>query len=165
MITFSKFYEATLKNLKRILKVNQFGVKTAVESMPFGEDSSPIKDMTAIFAETSNNSEPVIIGYINKNQIAGPGEKRMFSLKENGQISTSIWLKADETMEVGGNTDFAVKYSGLESAFNKLKDDFNAHVLKYNSHIHPSIGATTPNTSSASTADISSSKNDKIKTS
>lgn len=165
MITFSKFYEATLKNLKRILKVNQFGVKTAVESMPFGEDSSPVKDMTAIFAETSNNSEPVIVGYINKNQIAGPGEKRMFSLKENGEISTSIWLKADETMEIGGNTDFAVKYSGLESSFNQLKEDLNNHITNYNTHVHPSIGAPTVAVSSPSDADISFSKNSNIKTS
>ena len=43
--------------------------------------------MVAIFAETSNNSEAVIIGYINKNQVAGPGEKRIFSLKDFVKIS------------------------------------------------------------------------------
>ena len=165
MITFSKLKQATLINLKRILKVAQYDVKTASESMPFGEDSSPIKDMIAIFAETSNNSESVIIGYINKNQIAGPGEKRMFSLKEDGTLSTYIWLKADGTMEIGGNNDFAVKYSGLESAFNQLRTDLNNHIINYNTHVHPSIGAPTIAVSTPSAADITTSKNTNLKTS
>lgn len=100
MITFSKFKEAFLEAGKRILKVQQFGTKTATEVAPFGVDANPLKDMTAIFAETSNISESVIIGYINKNQLAKKGELRLYSLDDNNSVKSFIWLKNDGTLEL-----------------------------------------------------------------
>ena len=40
-ISLSKFKSFILENGKRILKVQQFGAKTAKESYPFGVDSVP----------------------------------------------------------------------------------------------------------------------------
>ena len=114
MISTAKVKQWSIEKGKRILKLLQFGAKTAKVAAPFGDDSNPVKDMTAIFAETTASGEPVVIGYINTNQIAQEGEKRIFSLKEDGNLSTYIWLKNDETMEIGGNVDNAVRFSKLK---------------------------------------------------
>ncbi len=135
MITFSKVSSSIKENGKRILKVLQFGTKTAKQASSFGDDSSPLKEMTAIFAETSNNAEPVIIGYINTQQLAKKGEKRIFSMQENGSLSADIWLKNDRTIEIHGNEKNMVRYQELEIAFNQLRTDFNNHVALYNTHV------------------------------
>lgn len=169
MITFSKIDTSSVTNFVRSLKTLQFGVKTAVESAPFGDDAAPLKDMIAIFADTSNNAEPVIIGYINKNQLAGPGEKRIYSLQSNGDLSAWIWLKGDETIEIFGNQKNMVRYQELETAFNELKDKFNELITAYNAHTHIAVGLGSPtSTPSAvgtpSAADITPAKIENIKT-
>ena len=77
-------------------------------------------------------------------------------------------MKNDETIEIGGDTDFMVRYSELESAFNELRDDFNNLVTKFNTHVHPSPagGSTgpTPTGGTPSTADITGAKINEIKT-
>ena len=95
MITYAKIKSATIELGKRILKIEEFGAKTASESMPFGMDSNPIADMIAIHSTTSNNAESVIIGYINKNQIAGVGESRLYSLDANGVLKAFVYCKND----------------------------------------------------------------------
>lgn len=76
-------------------------------------------------------------------------------------------------IEVGGDTDFMVRYSELESAFNQLKSDFDDLVGDYNSHqhtyitpLHPSSPGSTTGSQGGSTssADISGAKIDEIKT-
>lgn len=169
MITFSKVDSFSLKNLKRVLKVFQFGVKTAAEAAPFGDDAAPLKDMIAIFAESSNNAEPVIIGYINKNQIAAAGEKRIYSLKADGELSSYIHLKNDETIELFGAADNLVRYSKLKEGFDTLRTDLNALITAYNTHVHVSAAPGTPNaptlsTGTASSASVDASKIENIKT-
>jgi len=165
MITFSTIKEAILEKAQRILKVNQFGVKTADQVSSFGDDSSPINDTLAVYASTSENSDNIIIGYINKNQKSTPGEKRIFSLNQNGELSFSIHLRTDGTCEIGAADDNAVRYSKLESAFNQLKSDFNNLVMQYNLHQHTAAnGATPPTTQGVATqADISQAKIESIK--
>lgn len=119
MITLAKVKDSAVEKGMRILKVLQFGPKTADECSPFGEDSNPLKDMTAVFAKTSEAGEPVIIGYINKNQLAKVGEKRMYSLKEDGSISSYIWMKNDGKMELAGNTDNIVRFKPLEQGLHQ----------------------------------------------
>lgn len=130
MITFSKYFESTLEQGKRILKVLQFGTKTANESMPFGYDAQPIKEMTAIYADTSNNGENVIIGYINKNQIAKAGEVRLYSLDENNALKSFLWLKNDGTLELNGNTYTAVRFEPLQSGINAKDNLINIELGK-----------------------------------
>jgi len=139
----------------------------------FGDDSHPVEKLVAIYAPTSDIGNPVIIGYINKNQIAEVGEKRIFSTDADGNAVFAIHLKNDGTAEIGGNTRTMVRYQELEIAFNQLKSDFNAHVSAYNSHIHPYIGLVvgvpgattpTPSASSPSSADISGAEITEIKT-
>lgn len=116
MITFSKIKSASIEQGKRILKVFQFGVKTAKESYPFGFDSMPPEDWTAIYSDTSNNEEAVIIGYINKNQVSGVGESRMYALNSSKSVVGYVMCKASGVTEINGNQYTAVRFSPLKTA-------------------------------------------------
>ena len=129
MITYSKVKESIINSFRSI-KVLQFGAKTADVVAPFGDDSAPLKDMTAIYAETTNVGESIVIGYINKNQIALPGEKRIFSLDSSGNISTYIHLQTDGSMHLGGNTDNVVQYTPLVSGLVANDALINAELTK-----------------------------------
>lgn len=97
-----------------------------------------------------------------------PGERRFFSVDNSGNLSAFIKLKNDGIAELNGNTDFAVKYLELETAFNQLKTDFNNSVTKvnnlvtvYNAHTHGGavpVPAAPATPAIQSTADISPAK-------
>lgn len=131
----------------RVIKVLRFGkgdAQTADEAGPYGLDSSPISDMVAVFSDTAVKGDSVIVGYLNKNQVANPGEFRTYSTDDDGNVKFYTWLKKDGTMEIGGDADNMVRYSKLEAAFNELKSDFNSLVLAFNSHMHATAGAGAP---------------------
>ena len=95
------------KAKKRLIKLTRFGksdTQTAMEAMPFGLDSNPIKDMIAVYAATSETGKEVIIGYLNKNQLADAGELRLFSTDATGSLKANVWLKKDGTIELNGNS-------------------------------------------------------------
>lgn len=175
-IFVSTFREAIVEAGRRILKVDLFaGAKTADEVAPFGDDSSPLPELTAIYAKSSEIGDNFIIGYINTQQLAELGEKRIYSLRSNGALSFAVHLKNDGTCEIGGSGNFFVKFNELETAFNQLKSDFDALVTTYNAHTHtttatvgstPAVGviAATTSQGSQSTADISPAKAENIKT-
>jgi hypothetical protein len=173
----SKFISA-VTNKVRTLKVLCFGgfdVRTAKECLPYGVDSNPIANMIALYASTTQNSNAVIVGYINTNQLAQTGETRIFATDVNGVEQTRVWLHSDGTIELGGtgaagsNTNHAVQYEALKTAFDQLKTDFNNHIALYTAHVHTggtifgSTGVTTPS-GTASSADMSGAKLTKIKT-
>lgn len=160
MITFSIVKEVIIEKLKKTLKVEQFGVKTADVISDFGDDSSPLKDMVAVYANTSEVGDSVIIGYINGNQIAQAGEKRIFSLKEDGSLSFAIHLKNDGTSEIGGNTDNAVRYSKLNLALQSEVNKINAELAKIAISIGAVGGSYVP---TAITVDVSAAKIEEIK--
>jgi len=161
MITFSKVRDFLIENGKRILKVDQYGAKTAKVSANYGDDSQPLKNMTAIYSPTAVNSEPVIIGYINTNQVAEEGEKRIFSQSLDGSLSFSIHLKTDGTCEIGGNIDNAVRFSALEGSLNDSDGLINAELVKIQA-LFTGLGLNYAR--SQVTTDISTSKIDEIKT-
>ncbi len=160
MISLAKVKQWSLEKGKRIIKLVQFGAKTAKQAGPFGDDSNPLKDMTAILAETSANGEPVVLGYINKNQLAGEGEKRIFSLKGDGTLSNFIWLKNDETIEIGGNADFAVRFNALKTAIDAKDALIQGELAKIATGISTAGGAYAPGNI---TTNLDPAKNDKVK--
>lgn len=177
MITVVKMISNSYDSLGRLIskfqRMGKADIQEVITVGPFGVDSRAIKDMVAIHAQTGVSGESVVIGFINKDCIAAIGENRIFSTDENGVLSTYIHLKNDQTMEVGGNTDFMVRYSALENSFNELKNDHNDLVTAFNSHMHataatgpPSIPTPIPSSIPAtpSTADITGAKIEEIKT-
>lgn len=161
MITFSLVKSIIIEAGKRILKIKEFGPKTTKECAPFGEDSAPLNDMVAIHAKTTESGESVVIGYINKNQLANPGEKRMYSLKPDGTLSFAIHLKGDGTAEIGGNTDNLVKYGPLNTGLSNQDTAINAELAKIATAITTLGGSYVPGTI---TTDISGAKADNVKT-
>jgi len=159
---------------RRVLKYLRYGksdVQTSLEVAPYGIDSNPIKDLVAVFAETNENGRTVILGYLNKNQKAKPGEWRAFATNAQGDEKFYIWMKDTGIMEIGGDQNYAVKFNELKTEFNKLKDDYNNLVSTFNSHTHilalsagtgtaavPAVGGNT------NSSDIDNAKNEKIKT-
>lgn len=153
----------------KFLRMGKSDVRECRQIAPYGTDSNPIKDMVAIYSPTQEDGKNVILGYVNKNQIAAEGEHRIFSTDSDGVVQTYIWLRNGKSiMEIGGDSDFMVRYSKLETAFNELKNDFNELVSTFNTHVHPSPagGSTgsTPTPGNSSSADISGAKIKEIKT-
>jgi hypothetical protein len=160
---------------RRVIKFLGFGkddVQTALESYPYGVDSNPIKNMVAVYSPTSIKGKGVIIGYLNVKQLANVGEFRTFSTDANGNLKFYTWLKNDGTMELGGSTKNLARYQELEVAFNELKGDHNDLVNAFNAHMHATAGSGPPSLPTPgsgipalpSTADITGSKIDEIKT-
>ena len=130
MITFAKVRSSTIEGGKRILKVLQFGTKTAKEVSPFGFDSSPLDNWTAIYSETTNKSDSVIIGYINQNAIAESGESRMFSLGSDGLVLGWVHLKKNGNLELNGGTYSAVRFENLVQAIDNQNVLINSELAK-----------------------------------
>ena len=181
MLNFTKVISTSVDSIsRRLIKVLRKGlsdIQTPMQAAPYGVDSNPVKDMIAVYGPTQQKGQNVIIGYLNKSSLAAIGENRNFSTDENGNVVFYTWLKNDGTMEIGGDTDFMVRYSELKSAFDELKSDLNSFISVFNTHIHPAVGVDTvtgapvtvtltpsasPGTPSA--ADISGAKIAEIKT-
>ncbi len=164
---------------QRLIKVLRFGkadVQTPIQAAPYGLDSNPIKDMVAVYGKTESDSNTIIIGYLNKSSLANPGEYRTFCTDANGTEKFYTWMKVNGTIEIGGDTNFAVKYTELKTEFDKLKLTVNELIAKYNTHVHVIVNAVplnpilpvsstpTPVTQTLNTSVIDNCKNDVIKT-
>ena len=133
MVKVSKIISSTIKSGRRILKILGLGkedIQTSYESMPFGVDSVPIKDLIAIQMETSERGKTVIVGYINKNQIADVGELRLYSLDATGAEQANVYLKKDGVLELNGNVDNAVKFIPLDAGLQSQTTAINAELVK-----------------------------------
>lgn len=137
MIEISRVISSVIENGRRIVKALIWGAddrRNHIEVMPFGVDSVPVRNLRAVVVQTTTKEDRIVLGYINTNQQAEEGEYRIYSIDENGAQATYLWLKADGTIELGGNADTAVKYSELETAFNQLKADHDALVDAVNAN-------------------------------
>jgi len=160
MITLAKIDSVIKESGKRILKVLQFGAKTASESAPFGIDSAPLKGMTAVYGNTSNNGDTVILGYIQKNQLAEPGETRFFSLDADGNLKSFIWLKNDGDIQLNGDDYSSVRFQPLQSGINTKDSLINAELAKIATAISSLGGTYVPGSIST---DISQSESETVK--
>lgn len=183
MIVVSKVISTSFNNAKnRIIKVLGRGaiiagkgdIRTAKEAAPFGTDSNPVAGKVALFAKSETYGKYYIIGYPNTNCLADVGEHRIFSTDVNGELQTYIWLKnSGNLMELGGDVNWAVKYTETKEELDKLKTSLNNLITAFNAHTHldPVSGALPPPTAvpgsipaTANASDFSLIKNDKIKT-
>lgn len=170
---FTKVFSFDIDSAKRrVIKFLRFGksdVQTASEIAPFGIDSAPVKDMIALYASTSSSGDTVLIGYINKNQLAAAGELRLYSTNSAGTAEQAyVWLRNNGNLELNGDTDNAVAYSKLAIEFNELKASHNALVALFNAHTHIATAFLTPTSTppapaTASSADITKTKVDTVK--
>lgn len=143
MISLSKIFSAVTDKLGfRIIKIYQYGPKTANECAPFGDDSNPVQGWDAVYAETATDGDPIVIGYFNPLAKALPGEKRLYSVKKDatGKVYEEafyLWIHADGTCEIGGKTDNLVRYTPLNNGLTQQNTSLNAELAK----IQIAIGA------------------------
>jgi len=134
---------------------------------PFGFDSVGVQNMQCVFSDTSNNRYPIIVGWLNTSVVAQEGESRMYATNSGGSVVGYVYLKNNGELNLLGDSNWAVKYTELATQFNELKGKFNDLVTAYNVHTHPlSTGTSSATLTQAtqSTADITQSKNERIKT-
>ena len=136
MITNSIVDSTTTEDGMRMIKVDQFGAKEPYECAPFGFDSNPVKDMTAVYADTSENGEPVIIGYINENQLSDIGELRLYNSNKG-----YVWLKKDDTIELNGNSRTIVAFIDLKTELENTINKLNVELTKIQTAITALGGA------------------------
>lgn len=165
MIEVTKFLDSFISGGNRIIKVLSAGfssARTGVMVHSFGEDSNPVL-WKPIYAKTANESQPVIIGFVNPSPVnLNKGEKIIFSTDAEGKESFLIKLTNDKKLELGGNSDNAVRYTPLNSGIQQLNIDIQAELVKISTAITALGGAYIPGVLSV---DISDSKIDEIKTS
>jgi len=165
--------DATGRLIAKFLRNGKNDVQEVVMSMPPGIDSNPIKDQIAFHEETGVSGESVLIGVLNKDGEALPGEIRIYSTDDSGELQIYLWVKKNGTIEFGGSAGNLVRFQELETGYNQLKSDFNSLVTAFNSHMHATAatGPPVPPTpipgsipTTPSTADISGAKIDELKT-
>lgn len=165
---------------RRVAKFLRYGrndTQTALQAAPPGVDANPIRDMVAVYAPTSEKGDTVVIGYINKNQVAQPGEHRIFSINSNGEVQTSVHLKANgvivitgQSIEFLGSAKTLARFQELKSGFDQLRDDLNSLISTFNSHVHtgvqtgPGSSAATTTQGTPSTASVDGSEASNLKT-
>ncbi|MBC7486094.1 MAG: hypothetical protein H7282_05030 [Cytophagaceae bacterium] len=132
-----------------ITKFYRFGksdVQTAVDASPYGVDGNPIKDMTAVYMQTGTKGKTVLVGYLNKNRLAAPGELRLFATDASGAEQTFIWLKGDGTMNLAGDADNIVRYSPLNEELSDFKTAIQQQLVLIASGIAAGGGSYSPGT-------------------
>ncbi len=113
MLTISRVKQAANEFIK-VLRFGLSDVVTAKQFTPAGLTSKPIKNQIAIYAKTSDNNEPAIIGYLSELNGISEGEIKLFSI----------------------DSDNLVKYLPLNTAMNQLILNLNTEFTKINT-IYP----------------------------
>lgn len=149
-------------NIVKILRLGESDVQTGYNVQPYGIDGNIPAGYRAIFSDTGNRGDKIIIGVINTKALAQVGELRLHSEKADSSESFVIHLKNDGTCEIGGSSDNLVRFSKLEEAFNELKEKFNTFAQNYSPGGPSSQGL--PASIQPSNADISGAKINEIKT-
>lgn len=114
----------------KLLRKGKNDVQETYEIAPFGIDSNPIEKMAALYMETEEKGKTVVVGYVNKGQLAEPGETRLYSVDGDGGLKFYAWLKADGTMELGGVADNLVRYAALNTALQNEVNLLNIELTK-----------------------------------
>jgi hypothetical protein len=163
-------------------------LRTPKELSSYGIDSNPIAGKRAGYAKTGVDGKYYILGYLNTDRKAEPGESRMFSTDDEGGFKFNVWVRKNGEVLIGDSDvpddydNFLTKYNEMKEAFDELVEDHNnlvnlvnSLIANFNGHTHAtSCGAgagtavvttnTEANTGSESTADMEPAKAEKIKT-
>lgn len=102
-----------------------------------GNDSAPPIGSKILLIEIGNDWKLGIACDDGVEPEALDGEKILYSSIGGTKIGyIKIGLTPVGTIEINGNTDNAVRYSELETAFNDLQDKYNDLVTQYLAHFH-----------------------------
>jgi hypothetical protein len=170
MITITRVKQATSEFIK-VLRWGKNDVRTAEQYLPHGIDSKPVKDILALYANTGERGEPVIIGYIARSEQTGEGETRIYATDTNGEEVFSLYLKGDGTVEFGGSVDNLMRFTNTKAVIEELQQSITTLKQAFASWVVvPTDGGAALKAITATwaattlTGDIDESKIDEIKT-
>jgi len=136
MITLAKVRETFVEKGKLIIKsLTLKGAATAKQVTPFGIDSNPLGNWTAIYADTTNAGEAVILGYINKDYITEQGEIRIYSIGDDQAVKAYAYARKDGVLELNGSAFSSVRFQNLKIAVDNNDTLINAELAKISAAI------------------------------
>ncbi len=98
-----------------------------------------------------------------------PGSVTLSAVTDNNISANLITsISGGIHVELNGNTNFAVKYTELKTAFDLLRTELNSFITIFNAHVHSGVtsgsgsSGTTATPGTPATADISASQNLKV---
>ena len=148
----------------RLLQVqisNESDIQTVQYMSVPGEDTAPINgDKVQIFRIGSAFQFAVAVEDQNNVASVAVGGKRLFSRDSAGAVKAFIELLTSGVLHLNGSAYSAVRFEELQTAFDQLKADFDAHTHLY----APGPGTPTQTAATiASTADITPAESDTVK--
>ena len=127
---------SVIRGTRRIVQVSLFKKAREIpQALPYGVDSAPVREMVAVYANTADMGNSVIVGYVYKDAVAEVGSIRLYS--DNGYV----YLRANGNLELLGDSKHMVRYEELETGFNSLKQSVTDLTTAFNSNLHTVVGA------------------------
>ena len=109
--------------------------ETSMSCIGPGIEINPANGENLVITQIGNsNSFVVSIGGVNQNIAPNTarGERRIYSVSEDGETIKAIAkFKNDGVLELNGATDSAVKFSGLQTAYDELKGKYNDLISRF----------------------------------
>ena len=90
-----------------------------------------------------------------------PGDSKVYSTDADGNEQATCNFLADGTIEINGNSDFAVAFNDLKTQFDELKTAFNTHTHVYIPGTLATVPTATPLPQSVANIDLA--KVDEVK--
>jgi hypothetical protein len=135
---------SVIRGTKRIVQVSLFKKAREIpQALPYGVDSAPVREMVAVYANTADMGNSVIVGYVYKDAVAEVGSIRLYS--ENGYV----YLRANGNLELLGTADNAMRYAAFNSVIQSYLTTLN---LAISTGVSSAGGAYTPPTAPNFTA-------------
>jgi hypothetical protein len=145
MTTLGKVKETFIEKGRLIIKaLTMGGASTAKQVSPFGIDSNPLRDLTAIYAETTNVGEAVILGYISKEYITEQGEIRIYSIGGDLSVKAYVHAKRNGDLALNGDDFSAIRYENFKTKIDLLQQDINTQLGLISAGIIAGGGAYSP---------------------
>lgn len=92
-----------------------------------GEDNNPANESTVVVIKISESYKVGIAANDGIESTVDPGERKIYSYLA-GVIKSFAYFKKDGTLEINGNTDFAVAFDDLKVAFDQLKSQVTSNL-------------------------------------
>ena len=127
-----KVIKSLIKNSLREIQTEIWTqyIKSSRQVLPPGMDSVPIEgDQGIIIMIDQTEGKTIAIGVYPDPQ-AESGEVRFYARNDSGVEQSFLWIKKDGTIEINGDTDFAVAFNDLKVEFNKLNSEYNKLVSR-----------------------------------
>lgn len=159
----SRILQVELTNSDDVQSIEQLGAT--------GEDSNPHVGARVIVLDLGPSYRVAVALSDEVEPSVDEGEKEIYSYDASANKLAYVKLCSDSSVELNGDTDYAVAFNDLKTAFDQLKSDYDDLVTKYNAHVHPGVTTGTGSTAvvipaslgSVTTANIDPAKIDSIK--